>query len=153
MSATCQSSGSLAYYKCDGCEDWFWDAAGKDPIPNRSDIVLQSLGHFAEQWQSDAEGHWQICTVCSKEFGRSNHQDENSDLSCDICGNGLSQPGTPTDPQTEPEPQSNSSSRYIWILIAVFAAVIVLCVVTLCVTVLIVLKSNKPKQPTEEESS
>ena len=148
-SATCLTPGNLAYYTCDGCEEWFLDAAGKEQIPHRNDVILEALGHFTEQWQFDTESHWQICTVCSKELENANHLDEDNNHICDVCSNPTSQPGIPSNPAGETNAKENDN-RYIWILVSIFAVVILLCFAALCVTVLILFKNKK--HPTEEET-
>lgn len=145
VAATCQTPGRQAYYTCDGCEEWFWDHSGKEPIPHRNDVLLEVLGHLAKQWQSDEESHWQICTVCSKEFGNGNHCDEDVNQVCDTCGNAISHPDTPTSPVNENDAEGNgqNNARHIWILISVLAVAALLCFTFLGITVLLVVTNRK----------
>lgn len=150
VTATCVTAGSQAYYTCDGCENWFRDELGKDPIADRNDVILQPLGHFAEQWQSDREYHWQNCIVCLTEIGREKHQDNDSNQKCDICSRNLEENPTPTEPKATEKEDENTARQdgsaeppqtiewYLWVLmfLLVFA-------ISLTATVIVLKKKNE----------
>ncbi|MBR4165406.1 MAG: hypothetical protein IKR43_04130 [Lachnospiraceae bacterium] len=42
---TCTSEGVKAHYVCTGCGKLFWDAKGKEPVGDPSEVVLEANGH------------------------------------------------------------------------------------------------------------
>lgn len=42
--ATCTVDGNKAYYTCEGCSDWFWDAEGTQVIADKSSVVIAATG-------------------------------------------------------------------------------------------------------------
>ena len=43
--ADCTESGNKAYYTCSNCHEWYWDAAGKDLIPDHDSVTIPAKGH------------------------------------------------------------------------------------------------------------
>ena len=87
--ATCTESGRAAYYVCNGCGEWFSDAAGSSPVKNRDSLVLKPLGHRpADAWTADGASHWHVCLNCGLpvEESREKHSDLSGDGACDLCG-------------------------------------------------------------------
>lgn len=87
--ATCTESGRAAYYVCNGCGEWFSDAAGSSPVKNRDSLVLKPLGHRpADAWTADGASHWHVCLNCGLpvEESREKHSDLSGDGTCDLCG-------------------------------------------------------------------
>ncbi|MGN0396376.1 MAG: InlB B-repeat-containing protein [Coprococcus sp.] len=69
--ATCTTSGSKAYYTCDGCDAWFKDEAGSVEITNHNSVIINALGHKNKTTVTKAttSSNGKIvksCTVCNK---------------------------------------------------------------------------------------
>ena len=148
MDATCLTAGNQAYYTCDGCEDWFWDKEGKNPVTDRKDVQLLPLDHFAEQWQYDEENHWQNCIVCMTQMAKQPHLDEDDNGECDIC-NGKTGDRTPsTDPEVtekdkmDRQDQTEEPGKHAaWLPWALMFLAIFIATVT--ITVMLLKKKNK----------
>lgn len=147
VSATCVIPGSKEYYTCDGCEQWWWDIEGKEPISDKSSVKLEALGHFTgEQWSFDDETHWLDCVVCMQpvEEGREPHRDEDSDGRCDVClqGENAAEGTEPTEPpETLPSPSGEKSSGSNGWFVLVLVALITFAVTT--TAAVIILKKKK----------
>ena len=62
---TCTEAGSIEYWVCRNCGEFFADSAGAREIPDHSSVLTPALGHdFPETWNADARGHWRICRRC-----------------------------------------------------------------------------------------
>ena len=110
--ATCLTPGSLEYYTCDGCSQWWSDGEGKTPIPDPASVILPALGHFTrENWECDPQTHWQSCVVCMTvlEEGRGDHSDSDGDGKCDLCGYSADVP-LPTETPEELRPQETTQT-------------------------------------------
>ncbi len=103
--ATCLTPGNLEYYTCQGCSQWWQDAAGTKSVEDRSAVELLPLGHFTgDAWQQDEQTHWQNCVVCMTvvEAGVGAHSDTDADGACDICGHGAKKEVVLPEDFTEP---------------------------------------------------
>ena len=89
--ATCTENGSIEYYTCSGCSDWFKDSAGKTKITDRNSIVVKATGHKKGSLRCDDSAHWNACSVCNEAMmeTRAAHYDKNKDNTCDACGNAI----------------------------------------------------------------
>ena len=59
--ATCTDPGNLEHYKC-SCGKLYADGTAGVPL-TEDDVKLDALGHnWADEWKSDATGHWHECT-------------------------------------------------------------------------------------------
>ena len=64
--ASCNEEGNIPYYYCDGCKDYFSDAAGTKKI-SKSDTTLNKLDHNYVWKAFDVDGieyHAQECSKC-----------------------------------------------------------------------------------------
>lgn len=92
-----------------------WSAWQDDAVTANSDRQVEqrtvyrylsdennATGHqFGNTWKSDAENHWQECSVCGVESERENHVYDNAqDATCNICGYTRT---VETDPQIDPD--------------------------------------------------
>ena len=74
VEATCTAAGSIEYWECGRCGEFFSDSAGVTEIANRSSVLVPALGHaFPEQWRSNADGHWRVCDRCGVETDAQAH--------------------------------------------------------------------------------
>lgn len=72
--ATCTTAGNIEYWECTRCGEYFSDSAGVTEILDRSSVLTPALGHdFQEQWLSDAQGHWHVCSRCNASTGVQAH--------------------------------------------------------------------------------
>ncbi len=108
--ATCVNPGSIEYYTCDGCSDFFADSAGNTKI---TDIVIAPLGHKAsDDWKYDDNNHWRICTGCNEVLAETQMAHRMSGEKCDTCGYGsrVAEEPSVTDPEdTTPAPSGSQS--------------------------------------------
>ena len=108
ITATCTRPGYTAYYVCDGCEEWFSDAAGRSLIADHSSVVTPALGHVpADEWTTDKDGHRHLCSRCGETIAGSQgaHADQDRDGACDICGYSMGTGTTASEPAaTDPAP-------------------------------------------------
>lgn len=90
--ATCEASGTKAYYSC-SCGALFEDAEATKKIANP--VEIPALGHLSNGvWHSDDYKHWHVCNRCHEVFdevnhtpGNETHQDlEHSWKLCSVCG-------------------------------------------------------------------
>ena len=73
--ATCLKTGRKAYYRCDGCEVRFEDAAGTKPVADESALVIPKAHRFgawtdeipATEEANGVKGH-KDCEFCKKHF-------------------------------------------------------------------------------------
>ena len=106
--ADCKNGGLSAYFVCETCNEWFWDAEAKQPITDHNSVKTPVAEHQYTVWKNNNSQHWKICKVCSGEMPNSRvaHMDSNTDKKCDSCGCTVnSQEGTsPTQPSTSTVP-------------------------------------------------
>lgn len=130
VAATCLTPGKQAYYACESCSGWWSDAEGKEPIQDKSTVVLPALGHFSgESWSYDEQSHWQSCVICMVllENGQAEHADQDLDGVCDVCGHTrqAADAPAPTQPQaTTPPPAVQEEDGGTDPLIPVLVAVV-----------------------------
>lgn len=149
---TCLIPGNLEYYTCEGCSQWWSDAAGTKPVNDRSAVTLPVQEHFAgKTWQYDGQTHWQNCVICMAmmEENMGEHIDKNSDDICDICKYSAekaptpppAQPSEQESPQTDNPPVSSEQPRGItWLTLVLVALFSVVAATTVTV---IILKKKK----------
>ena len=72
--ATHLTEGNIAYWYCDGCKQYFSDAAGTAPITLEDTIVEKTAKHTADEtgWHSDKRNHWNVC-ACGDKINMENH--------------------------------------------------------------------------------
>ncbi len=77
--ATCTEAGTITYYVCSECEQWFKDQAGTEKIDDHANgIVIEALGHDPEEGVNakeptvDEEGYTgdTVCKRCNKTLKR-----------------------------------------------------------------------------------
>ena len=87
VSATCKDGGTSAYYVCETCNEWFWDADGKRSITDHNSVKTPVADHQYTVWENNDSQHWRVCKVCSAEMpnSRTSHKDSNVDKRCDDC--------------------------------------------------------------------
>lgn len=74
--ATCERQGNIEHWKCDVCGEFFLDKEGKIKV-NESEVILQKLAHKGTgKFESNVNGHWQICSVCNKDTDIIPHKTE-----------------------------------------------------------------------------
>ncbi len=100
--ATCTDDGNFAYYECSGCNGLFEDADGSTQT-SLEDVRIPALGH---SWslEHDAEGHWEVCTVCQTASEKTAHSF--AENTCTVCGY-----QKPDDTQTNTNTVTRSDSR------------------------------------------
>lgn len=49
--ATCTQTGTAAHFRCSLCEDLYWDAEGKKPVADKTELVLAMLDHEFGDWE------------------------------------------------------------------------------------------------------
>lgn len=70
VAATCSKDGNVEYYTCSKCDKIFADEAGTKEL---TDVVDKAKGHTKTEWLCDETSHWNICSVCGKEFDKADH--------------------------------------------------------------------------------
>ena len=103
-------------------------------------IITPALGHGAnhtpaEEWLSDATGHWHRCTGCEgQKLESSPHIDEDENLHCDVCGREI----PPQSDDTPDEGKSDPVFEFLGNLTRnqVIGTVVGICVVALLAAVL-----------------
>lgn len=115
--ATCEKGGTIDYYICESCGEWFKNPDATGVITDHDDIHVPPLDHDDSGWKYDGESHWKICkrNDCGKLIPDSTaaHADSNGDGKCDVCkaklsGNGSGSYDTkPTDPTGKDPEQSD----------------------------------------------
>lgn len=116
--ATCTENGVKEHYKCTGCEKYFWDREGTQPIEDIQETVIPAAHKMTEVEAKDAtctEIGWSAyytCAQCGKlyadEAGNTevslkdviilpSHTDADGDGVCDDCSK-------PVNPTPEPTP-------------------------------------------------
>ena len=84
VNATCTKPGSIEYYTCDGCSDFFGDKEGETKI---TDTVIAPLGHkISDDWNYDENNHWRICSVCNEILAETQMAHEIENEKCTTCG-------------------------------------------------------------------
>lgn len=59
---TCETSGNIQYWQCEGCHGMFADENNNVSV-NASDVKLAALDHaWSTDWQKDEKHHWHECT-------------------------------------------------------------------------------------------
>lgn len=111
VNASCLANGTKAYYICD-CGLKFLDQACTQQITSDSQLEIKATEHTPSGWQTDATGHWKVCTACGSETAdtRSDHSDNNKDNQCDICGYALPETDTGSTPADKETTGGNNSS-------------------------------------------
>lgn len=107
--ATCTEPGSVEYYTCDGCSDFFADSEGKTKL---TDTVVAPLGHkVSDDWKYDENNHWRTCTVCNEVLTETQMAHEMNGEKCATCNyDGSKSDNTPSNP-TETTPDSTSPQQ------------------------------------------
>lgn len=87
VTATCKDGGTSAYYMCETCNEWFWDAEAEQPITDHNSVKTPVADHQYTVWKNNDSQHWRACKVCSAEMpnSRTSHKDSNADKRCDDC--------------------------------------------------------------------
>ena len=147
--ATCLTDGNVEYYTCSGCADWFLDAAGTTKLQDPQTVILPALGHFTDDWQQDADGHWYACKICGEilDEDRGFHIDVDLNQLCDICGYDLERtsatPPETTVPTTEPvgtgEPDKTPGGNNWLVVVLVFLT----CFAASVTVTVIIMKKKK----------
>ena len=84
VDATCTKPGSIEYYTCDGCSDFFGDKEGETKI---TDTVIAPFGHkISDDWNYDENNHWRICSVCNEILAETQMAHEIENEKCTTCG-------------------------------------------------------------------
>ena len=109
-SATCTEDGNKAYYTCDSCDQWFWDAEGTQKITNKDSVGISQTGHSYDKsaWgYQTAEGHAHKCPNCDAHDTVQPHTPgaaatAESPQTCTVCGYIMAPAtGTPSPQPTE----------------------------------------------------
>ncbi len=61
--ATCTAQGNVEYYTCNDCGKFFADASCTQTL-TASQLVIPATGHTPGKYAYDADGHWELCSVC-----------------------------------------------------------------------------------------
>ena len=64
--ATCTDAGNAEYWYCAGCDGYFADAQGREPIPAQS-VVVEATGHSWTGASCTAPRHCSVCSVADGE--------------------------------------------------------------------------------------
>lgn len=99
--ATCTDDGNDEYWACEACGKVFGDSDGKEEI-KPEDVAIPAIGHNpADEWESDADGHWRVClNGCGEKLDWAGHASEtvgakeptcteegySGDTVCSVCG-------------------------------------------------------------------
>lgn len=140
---TCLISGSIAHYACSGCTVLFSDAEGKEPLPADTNVMIPPLGHTtSENWSSDAEYHWRICSNCQEVLSETRMLHDVTEGKCSTCNRTVGEESNPTEttpvqPGKQEQPSSDSGS---WIIAVVVG---VLCFGVAIVATVLILKKKK----------
>ena len=118
--ASCTGYGNTEYFSCTGCASLFYDDAAGSAVTDAEAVKIAPLGHdFAAPsctsaqlcqrpgcqasqgqplghspkaaWNSDANSHWHICSVCGERTGHASHHPgpaatEQTPQTCTVCG-------------------------------------------------------------------
>lgn len=100
--ATCTTDGNLAYYKCSGCDSLFEDKTALKAT-SADEIRIPALEH---SWslEHDAEGHWEVCTVCQTASEKAAHSF--AENTCIVCG--YQKPEDTTKPEDTAKPEDTT---------------------------------------------
>lgn len=90
--ATCTEEGNIAYYECKDCGALF-AVSESDTLVEIAleDTVIPMTDHiFLDKYESDANGHWHVCAVCSKASEKEAHRGGTATTVkkavCEVCG-------------------------------------------------------------------
>ncbi len=107
--ATCVGQDEINYFKCSGCNKYYFDEAGNEEIADISAlekghlfvIKSNSVEHYSEcklcnteqensrgqhsstRWWYNVDRHYKVCDVCGSEFNSASHDETGS---CSVCG-------------------------------------------------------------------
>ena len=90
--ATCAEEGNIAYYECEDCGALFADSESDTLVEIAlEDTVIPMTDHiFLDKYESDANGHWHVCAMCSKASEKEAHRGGTATAVkkavCEICG-------------------------------------------------------------------
>ena len=94
VEADCTNPGNIEHYKCSGdtgCGKLYEDRTASVPLTEEQ-VKLNALGHnWADEWKSDATGHWHACTRCDAKNDEDAHNPgapatETTPQTCNDCG-------------------------------------------------------------------
>ena len=103
VDATCEEDGKKAYYVCDDCGKWFWDAEGAVEITDKNSVVIPALNH---DWKDATCEAPKTCGNCGETEGDALGHDYNEGV-CGNCGEAdpdYEKPEEPTVPSTPVKP-------------------------------------------------
>ena len=115
---TCQAEGSIEYWTCDVCGQYFASADGSKSI-TATEIVLPKTDHsWAEGYLSDMTGHWHKCGVCGITSNTEKHASggaattERAEI-CTICGYEIApkKPAASNDDDDDDDDDSSQASN------------------------------------------
>lgn len=109
--ATCKDGGTSAYYVCETCNAWFWDAEAKQLITDHNSVKTPVADHQYTVWKNNDSQHWKECKVCSAEMpnSRAAHKDTNADRKCDDCNSAVE--GQTNNPTTNATTSTTASTQ------------------------------------------
>ncbi len=92
--ATCTSTGIKAHYTCSGCEAAFLKTGETYAlVTGAEELIIPVVAHsYGADYEKDAEGHWQVCTVCEQPSEHVAHvkdyeqATEEHGITCTVCG-------------------------------------------------------------------
>lgn len=90
--ATCTEEGNIAYYECKDCGALFADSESDTLVEIAlEDTVIPMTDHiFLDKYESDANGHWHVCAMCSKASEKEAHRGGTATAVkkavCEVCG-------------------------------------------------------------------
>ena len=88
---TCTTTGTLAHYHCEICDELFLDAEAKNQV-DAEDLIIPAKGHSpSSEWHCDENNHFHICSDCGEHVDVAAHvigapATEEHGAICSICG-------------------------------------------------------------------
>jgi DNA-directed RNA polymerase subunit RPC12/RpoP len=118
--ADCTTTGKEQHYVCDGCGKIFSDSKGTKEITDTDSLIIPAVGHKESKWKTDADVHWNECTVkgCGAVTTEKEAHEFNQSGKCTVCGfktEKQTEPAettvTPNPDETDSEPSDTSSEN------------------------------------------
>lgn len=134
---TCEKPGVIAYYKCTGCSEAFYDAAGTNKIPDTMGLAIGSLGHKpSDEWEYDENTHWKVCSRCGKIIQETRLEHSFDEGICTECGYKKDTPAAPVTDAPAPVEDNPSGGLKpgLWLLGPIAAVIAVAVLIIIIVT-------------------